>query len=94
MLFFRVSRQDCRCPFFELPEVVKICPEIFVFLCTMGTIKDTCFVCKRAVTPKNSSLNTVVNMPVCSQCKGTEREKKEEQDMLDSLADGFVCGCI
>ena len=66
----------------------------FVFLHTMGTIKDTCFVCKRAVTPINSSINIVVNMPVCNQCKGTEQEKKEEREVLDSLADGFVCGCI
>lgn len=60
----------------------------------MQSIKDTCFVCKQALTEENSTINPVVNMPVCSVCKGTEQEKKEEQELLDSLADGFVCGCI
>ncbi len=60
----------------------------------MKSIKNTCFVCKKTVTSENSELNTVVNMPVCNKCKGTEKEKKEEKEVLDSLADGFVCGCI
>jgi len=60
----------------------------------MKSIKNTCFVCKKAVTSDNSDLNMVVNMPVCKNCKGTEDERKEEKEMLDSLADGFVCGCI
>lgn len=60
----------------------------------MGTIKNTCFVCKKAVTNDNLVINTVVNMPVCQQCRGTEKEKKEEKEVLDSLADGLVCGCI
>ncbi len=36
----------------------------------------------------------MVNLPVCFDCKGTENEKAEEKAVLDSLADGFVCGCI
>jgi len=60
----------------------------------MQSIKNTCFVCKQAVTAENSTINPVVNMPVCLSCKGTDQEKKEEQELLDSLADGFVCGCI
>ena len=60
----------------------------------MGRIKDTCFVCKKSITPETSKLNLVVNMPVCFKCKDTEAEKKEEKVVLDSLADGFVCGCI
>jgi hypothetical protein len=60
----------------------------------MQSIKNTCFVCKQAVTAENSTINPVVNMPVCPACKGTDQEKKEEQELLDSLADGFVCGCI
>ena len=60
----------------------------------MGAIKDTCFVCKAAITPETSSLNTTVNMPVCDLCKGSKQEKIEEKEVLDSLADGFVCGCI
>ncbi len=60
----------------------------------MKSIKNTCFVCKNQVTAQNSELNMVVNMPVCNKCKGSEEEKKEEKIVLDSLADGFVCGCI
>lgn len=33
-------------------------------------------------------------MPVCLDCKDSEQEKAEEKIVLDSLADGFVCGCI
>lgn len=60
----------------------------------MGNIKDTCFVCKKALTPAISTINSVVNMPVCNKCKGSDLEEKEEKAALDSLADGFVCGCI
>lgn len=60
----------------------------------MGSIKNTCFVCKNTITPETSMLNIVVNMPVCLRCKGSEAEKKEEKEVLNSLADGFVCGCI
>lgn len=60
----------------------------------MGSINSTCFVCKKKITPETSELNPVVNLPVCFDCKGTEQEKKEEQEVLNSLADGFVCGCI
>ena len=60
----------------------------------MGKINTTCFVCKQPVTPENSVINQVVNMPVCADCHGTEREKAEEKEVLNSLADGFVCGCI
>ncbi|WP_346860476.1 hypothetical protein [uncultured Draconibacterium sp.] len=60
----------------------------------MGSIKDTCFVCKIGITPETSVLNQVVNMPVCLDCHGSENEKKEEKEVLESLADGFVCGCI
>ncbi len=57
-------------------------------------IKNTCFVCGEKVTPENSELNQTVLMPVCLQCKGSENEKKAVTEQLDSLADGFVCGCI
>ena len=60
----------------------------------MGELKNTCFVCKKPVTSENSELNTTVNLPVCKDCKATEAEKKAEKEALDSLADGFVCGCI
>lgn len=53
-----------------------------------------CFVCKKPVSPDSYDLNKEVNMPVCSDCKGTDEEKKTVEEMLDSLADGLVCGCI
>ena len=60
----------------------------------MGSINTSCFVCKKPVKPETAEINQVVNMPVCRECKGTEEEKTEEKEVLDSLADGFVCGCI
>jgi hypothetical protein len=60
----------------------------------MGSIKNTCFVCKKTVTPETSELNLVVNLPVCEDCKGSDMEKQVEKEVLESLADGFVCGCI
>ncbi len=60
----------------------------------METIKDTCFVCKKPVTAINSAINTTTNLPVCMDCKGTDAEANAEKEALDSLADGFVCGCI
>ena len=60
----------------------------------MGSINTTCFVCKKKVSAETSEINPVVNLPVCFDCKGTKNEKAEEKIVLDSLADGFVCGCI
>lgn len=57
-------------------------------------IKNSCFVCKKVVTPENSELNMVVNLRVCLECKGTEKEKETEEEYLDGLADDLVCGCI
>jgi len=60
----------------------------------MGNIMDNCFVCRKKVNAENSQLNLVVNLPVCENCKGTDKEKQAEKDYLESLAEGFVCGCI
>ena len=59
----------------------------------MNTAKK-CFVCENFVSIESYDLNTEVNMPVCDQCKGTNVEKKKVEELLDSLADGLVCGCI
>ena len=53
-----------------------------------------CFVCSEPVDNVSYELNKEVNMPVCNNCKGTEKEKEIVEEMLDSLADGLVCGCI
>lgn len=60
----------------------------------MTDLKNTCFVCQKKVTEKKSRLNLVVNMKVCLLCSGTEKEKETEKKFLESLAEGFVCGCI
>ena len=60
----------------------------------MKDLKNTCFVCKKSLRTDEAETNMVVNLPVCEACKGTDAEKKAEKQALDSLADGFVCGCI
>jgi hypothetical protein len=57
-------------------------------------ITDICFVCKCRLTNGNYKINKEVYLPVCNNCEGTAREKKSVEEQLDSLADGFVCGCI
>lgn len=56
--------------------------------------KRKCFVCEAPILEETYLLNKEVNLPVCEKCKGTESEKKKVEELLDSLADGFVCGCI
>lgn len=53
-----------------------------------------CFVCKKEVTSESSTMNSEVNLPVCHLCEGTEKEKETVAELLDSLADDLVCGCI
>ncbi len=52
-----------------------------------------CFVCGKQLNEIKNS-NAVTNLPVCDDCIGTDKEKQKEKEALDSLADGFVCGCI
>lgn len=60
----------------------------------MEGFNKKCFVCKEEVSKEDSELNIEVNLPVCKNCKGTEKEKETVAEYLDSLADGLVCGCI
>ena len=53
-----------------------------------------CFVCRVDLPKENQLWNTEVNLPVCNNCHGTDEEKKTIAELLDSLADGLVCGCI
>lgn len=56
---------------------------------------NQCFVCKKEISEEaEKNFNAKTNLPVCPLCKGTEEEKAAEKDALDSLAEGFVCGCI
>ncbi len=67
---------------------------IFAKKIRMENLVKNCFVCEKPVNSENSSLNLVVNMRVCNQCKNSQNEKLKEAELLESLADGFVCGCI
>lgn len=60
----------------------------------MENFANKCFVCETEITPENSSINTQVNLPVCNNCKGTPREKEKIDELLEGLAERFVCGCI
>jgi len=60
----------------------------------MEGFSKRCFVCQIDVSKDNYVLNTEVNLPVCDSCKGTKNEKDAVEELLDSLADDLVCGCI
>lgn len=60
----------------------------------MKGIFKKCFVCQAEIVNENSVLNQEVNLPVCQNCAGTSLEKEKVLELLDSLADGLVCGCI
>jgi predicted metal-binding protein len=60
----------------------------------MIELNKKCFVCNNNVPTDNLELNADVNLFVCNNCKGTYEEKKAVAELLDSLADGLVCGCI
>jgi hypothetical protein len=53
-----------------------------------------CFVCGGVIEIDTISYNKKTNLPVCAKCKGSEAEVKAEKEALDSLSEGFVCGCI
>lgn len=58
------------------------------------SIMNRCFVCQQEIKDEEKTINKTTNLPVCSKCKGTKAEKNAEIEALDSLAEGFVCGCI
>ena len=60
----------------------------------MVGLNKQCFVCQVEISNENLELNPDVNLPVCLNCKGTQKEKKTVAEFLDSLAEGLVCGCI
>jgi len=60
----------------------------------MSDFNKKCFVCGKEIDLEKATMNPAVNLPVCSECKDTEQEKKAEQNALEGLAEGFVCGCI
>jgi hypothetical protein len=61
---------------------------------TLQQPTKTCFVCKAPVEGDSVEYNKKTHLPVCMNCKDTKAEKDMEDKLLDSLAEGFVCGCI
>ncbi len=53
-----------------------------------------CFVCNEAFEDIDTEYNWQVNLPVCNRCSGSDEERKKVKELLEGLADGFVCGCI
>jgi len=53
-----------------------------------------CFVCDEPILSKDISYHQKVNLPVCDDCCGSERETAKVEELFEGLADGFVCGCI
>jgi hypothetical protein len=57
-------------------------------------MKKKCFVCQVQLSMENMKVNQELMLHVCNDCRGTEKEKKAVQEFNESLADGFICGCI
>ena len=53
-----------------------------------------CFVCGIEIDPETTGRNKQLNLPVCEDCRETEKEQNVIQELNEGLADGFVCGCI
>lgn len=60
----------------------------------MSDFTKQCFVCGCAIDRETAPINHQINLPVCDNCSGTEREKEAVAELLEGMADGFVCGCI
>lgn len=53
-----------------------------------------CFVCGIEVDRDSTGKNKQLNLPVCDDCRDTEKELNAVQELNEGMADGFVCGCI
>lgn len=67
----------------------------------MGTTDQTnnnktkkCFVCGRDIKREEITYNKKTNLPVCPKCRDTKQEENSEREALNSLSEGFICGCI
>ncbi len=60
----------------------------------MYDFSNHCFVCGLEVDSDSSRKHKQFNLPVCDDCFGTDREKLAVSNLLEGMADGFVCGCI
>jgi ribosome-binding protein aMBF1 (putative translation factor) len=60
----------------------------------ISDFSNHCFVCGREIDTQNTLKNVRLNLPVCTECNETEQEKRAVNELLEGMADGFVCGCI
>lgn len=60
----------------------------------MNDFHNHCFVCGKETDPVICSKNIQLNLPVCESCKDTDEEKKAVDELIEGMAEGFVCGCI
>ena len=60
----------------------------------MKDMYSRCFVCQSEIDGSVADKNILVNLPVCQSCKNTKEEKDKANELLEGMADGFVCGCI
>jgi ribosome-binding protein aMBF1 (putative translation factor) len=60
----------------------------------MTDFANRCFVCGTEIDPAVAHKNKQVNLPVCRECEGTDRETEVVAELLEGMAEGFVCGCI
>ena len=66
----------------------------FFKLVIMPNFLTQCFVCGIEIDPEIAKKNKQLNLPVCDDCRDTEKEKNVVKELNEGLADGFVCGCI
>jgi len=61
---------------------------------TMEDFLNHCFVCGNEIDVQKTQKNKEINLPVCEQCRNTEKETNAIDQLNEGLAEGFVCGCI
>lgn len=60
----------------------------------MSDFNTQCFACGKEIDPQNTNRNIQFKLPVCDDCKSTNREKEAIEQLLDGMVEGFVYGCI
>ena len=60
----------------------------------MSNFLTQCFVCGIEIDPEVTGRNKHLNLPICGDCRDTDKEQTAIQELNEGLADGFVCGCI
>ena len=53
-----------------------------------------CFVCEKQTLSKSITYHPKIHLPVCDTCRGSEQEEAKVEELLEGLAEDFVCGCI